>query len=352
MRLPCGPMTPTRTAPPDATTAAPSRLRTGFSLPELLIVVAIIALVIGLVIPTIGALRARARTMQCMTNQRTIAQALYAYATSNGTRFPSPRTDYKGVVVLDGVDTRMAPAGVQNGIPYWGANPPPAPVSPTPMTHTWVKAIPEMPQYVSNGQFETPAAIEEGVLFPYIGDLKCYVSPDEPTNPYLSQISSATVRVRSYSLNALLGTTRPDELPEFDDDFTSTTGPMGGVTTPLSRYNSTTIGTVKSPQRMMCTLVEDDSVAYNNQGWLIYPQNPTWIDWPAGWRPDAITLTYVDGSTDTRALADPTLPAKWDLYGHRWVDTAGTDNAFDWRWFRDRLNPGVIPNSTTGFMAN
>ena len=325
MRLPSGPMTPMRTAPPDAPTAVPSRLRTGFSLPELLIVVAIIALVIGLVIPTIGALRARARTMQCMTNQRTIAQSLYAYATSNGTRFPSPRTDSTGTLYVDGANVNST------------------------TTPCWVRA--EGAYLAPGGQFERPEAIENGTLFPYIGDLKCYVSPDEPTNPYLSQVSNVAVRVRSYSLNALLGSTRPDELPEFDDDFMSTTGPMGGVSTPLSRYNATTIGTVKSPQRMMCTLVEDDSVAYNNQGWLIYPQNPTWIDWPAGWRPDAITLTYVDGSTDTRALADPTLPQKWDSFGHRWVETGDTNNAFDWRWFRDRLNPGVIPNSTTGFMG-
>jgi prepilin-type N-terminal cleavage/methylation domain-containing protein len=318
-------MTAMRTADADAPHAVPSRLRTGFSLPELLIVVAIIALVIGLVIPTIGALRARARTLQCMTNQRTIAQALYAYATSNGTRFPSPRTDSTGTLYIDGANVNST------------------------TTPCWVRA--EGAYLAPGGQFEKPEAIENGTLFPYIGDLKCYVSPDEPTNPYLSQVSNVAVRVRSYSLNALLGSTRPDELPEFDDDFMSTVGPMGGVSTPLSRYNATTIGTVKSPQRMMCTLVEDDSVAYNNQGWLIYPQNPTWIDWPAGWRPDAITLTYVDGSTDTRALADPTLPAKWDQFGHRWVDSAGTDNAFDWRWFRDRLNPGVIPNSTTGFMG-
>ena len=30
--------------------------------------------------------------------------------------------------------------------------------------------------------------------------------------------SNVTTRVRSYSINACLGTTHPDELPEFDDD--------------------------------------------------------------------------------------------------------------------------------------
>jgi prepilin-type N-terminal cleavage/methylation domain-containing protein len=309
---------------PTHRTSAPGARR-GFSIPELLVVLAIIAIVVAILIPSITGVRARSRTLKCMTNQRTIALALYSYATSNATRFPSPRTDSTGTYYLNGTDV----------------------VSTT--TPCWVKA--EGAFLAPGGQFERPEAIENGTLFPYVGEITAYLSPDEPTNPYVQATSSTSVRVRSYSLNALLGSTRPDELPEFDDDFTSTTGPMGGVVTPLSRYNSMTIGTVKSPQRMMCTIVEDDTVAYNNQGWLIYPQNPTWVDWPAAWRPDAITLTYVDGSTDSRALADPTLPQKWETFGHRWVDTAGTDNAFDWRWFRDRLNPGVIPNSTTGFMT-
>jgi hypothetical protein len=201
------------------------------------------------------------------------------------------------------------------------------------------------------GQFERPSALEQGVLFPYVSEIKTYVSPDEPTNPYVSTVSSDRTRVRSYSFNACLGTTRPDELPEFDDDFTA---PMFGVTTPLSRFNTTTIGTIKQPQRMMSTLVEDDSVAYNNQGWLVLPQTSNWIDWPATWRPKAITMTYVDGSTETYELANPDLPQRWETFGHRWQQPADPGSgspaiAIDWKFFRDRLNPGVLPNSTMGF---
>ena len=157
--------------------------------------------------------------------------------------------------------------------------------------------------------------------------------------------------MRSYSFNACLGSTRPDELPEFDDDFTA---PMFGITTPLSRFNTTTIGTIKQPQRMMSTLVEDDTVAYNNQGWLILPQTSNWIDWPATWRPKAITMTYVDGSTETYELANPDLPQRWETFGHRWQQPADPGSgspaiAIDWKFFRDRLNPGVLPNSTMGF---
>jgi hypothetical protein len=263
--------------------------------------------------------------MQCLTNQRSITQAAYAYATDNASRFANPRTDSSGTLFVNGQNVANA------------------------SQHCWVKA--EGTNLAPGGQFERPSALEQGVLFPYIGEIKTYVSPDEPTNPYVSTVSSDRTRVRSYSFNACLGTTRPDELPEFDDDFTA---PMFGVTTPLSRFNTTTIGTVKQPQRMMSTLVEDDSVAYNNQGWLVLPQTSNWIDWPATWRPKAITMTYVDGSTETYELANPDLPQRWDTNGHRWQQPADAASgtppiAIDWKFFRDRLNPGVLPNSTMGF---
>jgi prepilin-type N-terminal cleavage/methylation domain-containing protein len=293
--------------------------RTGFTVTELLVVVAIVGLIVALVIPTIGKVRSKSRTLKCLTNQRTITMANYTYATSNQSRFASPRTDSQGTLYVNGGNVGSGSA------------------------HCWVKA--EGANLAPGGQFEKPSAIEQGSLYSYIGDIKSYISPDEPTNPLASNISSTGTRVRSYSFNALLGSTRPDELPEFDDDFTSN---MYGVTPQLSQYNATTIGTIKSPQRMMATIVEDDSVAYNNEGWLVLPQTSNWIDWPAGWRPDAITMSYVDGSTDSYELANPDLPNNWDSNGHRWQQPAdaGAGIAVDWKFFRDRLNPGVIPNST------
>lgn len=292
---------------------------TGFTVTELVVVIAIIALIVALIIPTIGAVRAKSRTLKCLNNHRSITLANYAYAGDNGSRFVSPRTDSFGTLYVNGTN-------VING-----------------SAHCWVRA--QGADLALGGQFERPSALEKGALFPYIGDIKIYVSPDEPTNPLASTISSTGTRVRSYSFNACLGSTRPDELLEFDAPFTT---PMNGITPQLSQYNSTTIGTIKSPQRMMATIVEDDDVAYNNQGWLVVPQNSIWIDWPATWRPEAITLSYVDGSTDTYELANKALVDSWSIHGHRWQQPADTAAGFaiDWKFFRDRLNPGVIPNST------
>jgi len=300
----------------------------GFTVTELMVVIAIIAIIVAILVPTLSKVRSRARTVQCLTNQRQIALAIYSYATSNASRLVSPRTDSNGTAFIDGANQQMGSLG-------W--------------THSWVRAYNGVGHIgvVGNGanQFETPASITSGVLFPYIGDIKVYISPDEPTNPSAGAVSGEKTRIRSYSLNACLGTTRPDELPEFDDDFTAN---MFGTAPQLSQYNTTTIGTIKSPQRMMCTIVEDDSVDYNNQGWLVVPQTPNWIDWPAAWRPDAITISYVDGSTEPYELANKTLPNSWETNGHRWQQPpdAAAEFAIDWKFFRDRLNPSIIPNST------
>jgi prepilin-type N-terminal cleavage/methylation domain-containing protein len=307
-----------RLAPSHPASGTPSRR--GFTIAEVLVVVGIIALLVALLFPVFGRVRSSARTAKCLSNQRQLTLANSAYAASNKGKWVSPRTDKNGTTY---------PGNVANQI-----------------NHCWVKA--EGSNVVpSSGTalYEKPEALEQGVLFPYIGNIQCYVSPHEPTNMFASVASNTTTRIRSYSFNACLGTTRPDELPEFDDDFADAFG------IPLIKYNTTSVGQITKPSQMMSTIVEDDSVAYNNQGWLILPQTSNWIDWPAPWVPDAIALSYVDGSVQSYALKNATLVQSWATNGHRWQQPADAVAGFatDWKFFRDRLNPGVIPNSTYEF---
>jgi prepilin-type N-terminal cleavage/methylation domain-containing protein/prepilin-type processing-associated H-X9-DG protein len=63
--------------------------RSGFSLVELLVVIGIIAILIGLLLPSIQRARQVARTTQCATQLRAIGQALAVYANNNAGFLPT-----------------------------------------------------------------------------------------------------------------------------------------------------------------------------------------------------------------------------------------------------------------------
>ncbi len=60
----------------------------GFSLIELLVVLSIIALLLGLLLPALGAAKESGRAVVCLSNLRTIGQAVVMYAGDNDGQFP------------------------------------------------------------------------------------------------------------------------------------------------------------------------------------------------------------------------------------------------------------------------
>lgn len=60
----------------------------GFTLIELLVVVAIIAVLAGLLLPSIASVRTSARTTQCLSNQRQLYLGTLAYADDHGGNLP------------------------------------------------------------------------------------------------------------------------------------------------------------------------------------------------------------------------------------------------------------------------
>ncbi|MFA9478470.1 type II secretion system protein [Phycisphaerales bacterium AB-hyl4] len=90
--------------------------RKGFTLIELLVVISIIALLIGILLPALGAARATARRMQSNTQIRGIHQAMVMFAQSNRSNFPG--LDGDGNIAGDtgnGADTGAFRAGALRG---------------------------------------------------------------------------------------------------------------------------------------------------------------------------------------------------------------------------------------------
>ena len=74
----------------------PTARRHAFTLIELLVVISIIALLIGILLPALGAARAAARNASCLSNNRQLAIAMYAYATDEDMYVPYAGINYSG----------------------------------------------------------------------------------------------------------------------------------------------------------------------------------------------------------------------------------------------------------------
>lgn len=319
----------------------------GFTVTELLVVVAIIALLVSLLIVGLDKARMMARTAGCLSNQRQISLAQASYALDNGGAYASNRTSPDGTFSYTLTNSCGSfPILINKGNT--------APDS----YHSWTASY----GVNMNGTKELDAALTKGRLYQYVGSMPVYRSPHDPTT-----------RLRSYSLSSFVGGTVPEDSNEWSTKWHQWF--CGQGVTPRE-WISTHVTHHKFPSQTIMSIVEDDSDGFNfnNQGWVIDPRPPAglpappgtpnpsawsstggwegWIDWPAFWHPNAITYSYVDGSTESYSVQNPALPSQIEGppgagYGHRYPQPA--DNAAmglwrrDWMHFRDRLFPGVIP---------
>ena len=142
---------------PTPPTASSREERRGFTLVELLVTIAIIALIVALLFTGIPQIQRQARSSICLSNQRQLNQGFVLYYSDNSGRF----------------------MGVDTGLTAWD----------------WVQG-----QGNLNGNgYETEAALSKGRMWSYIGQNSAvYKSPFDPFSTFQ--------RLRTYSFNAFIST--------------------------------------------------------------------------------------------------------------------------------------------------
>jgi prepilin-type N-terminal cleavage/methylation domain-containing protein len=80
----------TRSQPRRHPIRAPLRRASGLTLIEIVVTIAILAILAALLLPAVAKVRAAQRTTTCVSNLRQIMGALHAYANDNGLHLPEP----------------------------------------------------------------------------------------------------------------------------------------------------------------------------------------------------------------------------------------------------------------------
>ena len=224
-----------------------------FTLIELLVVIAIIAVLMGILMPSLKRAREQARSLHCRSNVRTLTMAWLMYKDENDAWLVSGHTP--------------GPTG----------------------RNAWVR-MPDSPRTASIEQKQE--YIKRGLLWPYVKEVEVYRCPSDKrkNNP------AHEYGYRTYSIaGGMNGVGDGKGSPDWE-------------IFPCLTYTD-----IKQPATKYVFLAECDKRGYNNGSWVMYPSRKQWVD-PFGiWhRDNTSTLGYADGHAEMQRWRGKGL-IEWNL---------------------------------------
>ncbi len=185
-----------------------------FTLIEILVVIAIIALLISILLPSLGASRRQAKAVMCRTNLRSFSTAAYVYSTDYGI-YPPSLTSYS----FSGLDSG------RGGLDWVGVGD---------QGGAYVGGDPMNPQTGQPKGFA--AAPRFGLLWPFVMEEKAYLCPEDPLGPREPNtvIGGGGNGKYSYTTTGNMGARRPERIPaRLHDNSTRRLAPVTLARAPL-----------------------------------------------------------------------------------------------------------------------
>ncbi|HZR21772.1 MAG TPA: type II secretion system protein [Verrucomicrobiae bacterium] len=251
-----------------------ARAPRGFTLIELLTVIAIIAILAGLLLPALVSTRLKATSISCLNNQKQLALACLIYADEFNDRFP-----YN----LGTSEIRQTVAA--NSFVNWSST-----------VMDWETQNPDDPSTSDN---TNTLRLTRGGLGPYTSrSANIYRCPSDHVLSDLQIQSGWQRRVRSISMNAMVG----------DAGVFST----GGSNTNNPDYKQFfKVAQVPKPSQIF-TFIEEHPDSINDGYFLNKPDSLGWFDLPASYHNGSANLSFTDGHAESHhwLLSSTKRPAR------------------------------------------
>ncbi len=228
-----------------------------FTLVDLLVVLAVLALLAATLLPALAGGRSDSQSFQCCNNLRQLQRAWLMYADDNNDKLPQNIAANSGRLSSNPLDPNAQP-----GMP--NAN--------------WVLGEVSAPPGWTNDLL-----ITHGLIYPYLKSTTAFKCPQD-----------TTVRNRSYSMNCWMNGINPWNATAINY-------------TKVSEFNA------KQPPAMACVFIEEHQGSINDGYFAVRLDALFWIDAPASYHDGACGLSFADGRVEIKRWNNGTPSSVADL---------------------------------------